>query len=100
MKTLFLSILFVGLATWILGCFPQGGNQALIEIVGTVRWVDIEGGFLGIVADNGIRYEPLNLPEKYQDGARVHVVARIRDDCASIHMWGTIIEILDIESLS
>jgi len=99
MKNLLLGVLLVGLATWILGCLPQGENQSFIEIVGTVQWVDIEGGFFGIVADNGIHYEPLNLPEKYQDGARVHVVARIRDDYASIHMWGTIIEILDIESL-
>lgn len=85
----------------LLGCgISLTDNQPLMEIVGTVRWVELEGGFFGIVADDNTRYEPLNLPEAYQqDGLRVRLSARIRNDYASIFMWGTIIEILDIQSL-
>lgn len=100
-KRLFLGILVVSVVVSLLGCgISLTDNQPLMEIVGTVRWVELEGGFFGIVADDNTRYEPLNLPEAYQqDGLRVRLSARIRNDYASIFMWGTIIEILDIQSL-
>ncbi len=78
----------------IAGCAPRG----TISFTGTVTWVELEGGFFGIIADDGKRYEPINLPEQYaQEGVQVTVTASIREDYASIYMWGTIIEILSIE---
>ncbi|MEN3185539.1 MAG: hypothetical protein ABDK94_05755 [Atribacterota bacterium] len=92
-------VLIVTLVTFA-GCIVEV-NQSLLEITGTVRFVELEGGFFGVVADDGTQYEPINLPkEYYQDGLRVHLWAKIREDYASIFMWGTIIEIGKIEVLS
>jgi len=68
-----------------------------IEIVGTVRYKDLEGGFYAIDAGDGNRYDPINLPESYKkDGLHVRVTARIKADAMSLRMYGTPIEIIDI----
>jgi len=57
---------------------------------GTITRVDLEGGFFGIVADDGKRYEPANLDAKYQrDGLRVAFEATPAGDTMSARMWGT-----------
>jgi hypothetical protein len=81
---------------------------------GTVRYLDtavairgedyvipgIEGGFYGIVADNGARYDPHNLPEEFAiDGLRVKFQV-VEEKCmGGIHMWGKIVRIIWIETL-
>lgn len=76
------------------------GTQA---ITGTVKYIQIEGGFWAIVGevadtDASETYKPTNLPDSYKvDGQRVHVRAIQRDDLFSIHMVGPIIEIRRIE---
>lgn len=73
---------------------------ATVEGYGTVRYVDLEGGFYGIYADDGERYDPINLDEEYQqDGLRIYFEGRIRDDVASFHMWGTLIEITNLRTI-
>lgn len=92
-------ILIICLITFF-GCVPLETDQPLLDITGTVHFIELEGGFFGIIADDGTRYEPINLPEECrQDGLRVHLLARARDDYASIFMWGTIVEIVSIEAL-
>ena len=67
---------------------------------GTVRYIDLEGGFYGIVADDGTHYLPLNLPDEYaQDGARIAFTAQ-PEDVATTAMWGIPITILSIEWLN
>jgi len=67
------------------------------EIVGTVTYTNIEGGFYVIDGDNGSKYDPITLPEAFRkDGLRVKVTARRRVDAISIHMYGTIIEVVNI----
>lgn len=64
---------------------------------GRVVHVTLEGGFFGLVADDGSRYDPMNLPETFRnDGLRVTVKARRVPGAVSIRMWGTIIEVLEI----
>ncbi|MCS7242333.1 MAG: hypothetical protein NZ706_06645, partial [Candidatus Caldatribacterium sp.] len=47
-----------------------------IQVTGTVVYVPLEGGFFGILGDNGVQYEPVNLPEEFRvDGLRVVFVA-------------------------
>jgi hypothetical protein len=88
---LFLSVLVLASA----GC----GSSSRISGKGTVRFVTLEGGFYGIVADNGHHYDPINLDEELQeDGLRVRFKAE-RRDVASIHMWGQLIEIVEIEKI-
>lgn len=72
-----------------------------LEGTGTVRYLDLEGGFYGILADDGARYRPVNLPETFaSDGLRVRFCARPVEGRMSIFMWGTAVEIRDIEALS
>jgi len=78
----------------------QAISDDALEFTGTVRWQTLESGFYAIDADNGQKYEPINLPSVCQvNGLRVHVTARERDDMASINMYGTIIEITSISGL-
>ena len=76
-----------------------------IKIIGTVEYVDIGTGSWAIVADNeqetDQQYEiwqpaPQQLLE---DGLKVSVTAKIRDDVMSMAMLGDIIEILDFQVL-
>ncbi|HDO19118.1 MAG TPA: PEGA domain-containing protein, partial [Thermoplasmatales archaeon] len=72
--------------------------NGVIEDRGTVKYVDLEGGFYGIISSSGKKYFPLNLPEEfYQDGLRVIFRAEILKDYSGIYMWGTPIEITKIE---
>jgi len=64
---------------------------------GTVTHLTIEGGFWGIIADDGQRFDPGKLPTAFQeDGRKVRVVARRTPDRLSFHQWGQQIEIVEI----
>ncbi len=81
----------------LVGC---AGTQEVISGTGTVKYIDLEGGFYGIIGDNGEQYDPTNLsPEFQEDCLSVSFEAKVRDDIASTHMWGTVIEITKIEPL-
>jgi hypothetical protein len=69
-------------------------------VTGTVRYVDIEGGFYGIATDEGTKLDPVNLPDAFkQDGTRIRArVERVKDRVSS-HMWGALVNILEIERL-
>ena len=78
----------------------QARGNANLVFKGTVRWRPLESGFYAIDADDGKKYEPINLPPQYRvNGLRVRVTAKKRDDMASINMYGTIIEIISISRL-
>ncbi len=73
---------------------PQNGQA----IIGAVRHIALEGGFYGIVADDGQRYDPVNLPNEFRrDGLPVTCRARVLHNRASFHMWGQLVEIIDIQ---
>jgi hypothetical protein len=92
-----IALLLVALTiTALVGC----GRGEAISGTGTVKFVQLEGSFYGIVGDDNKQYEPMNLDQTYQkDGLRVRFQAKIRQDMASIYMWGKIIEITKIEIL-
>ncbi len=78
----------------------QSRNNANLAFMGTVKWQTIESGFYAIDADDGNKYEPINLPSEYRvNDLRVRVTAKKRDDMASINMYGAIIEIISISRL-
>ncbi len=67
------------------------------EIVGTIIYKNMEGGFYAIDGDSGDKYDPISIPEAFRkDGLRVKVTARQRVDVTSFHMYGTIIEVVNI----
>lgn len=72
------------------------GGPAEVNFRGTVKYINLEGGFWGILAEDGKKYDPVNLADEYKkDGLTVQVAAKVRNSY-SIHMWGTIIEITAI----
>lgn len=42
---------------------PQ--KQDIISETGTVKYIDLEGGFFGIIGDSGKNYDPINLSEEF-----------------------------------
>ncbi len=67
------------------------------EIVGNVTYKNIEGGFYAIDGDDGSKYDPINLPESFRkDGLKVKVTARLKKEAISFHMYGAIIEVVNI----
>jgi hypothetical protein len=69
-------------------------------ITGTVKYIQLEGGFYGILGDQGDRFDPVNLPESFkQDGFRVKFQMEKLPNQMSFHMWGKLVTITDIERL-
>jgi hypothetical protein len=68
-----------------------------LDQVGTVRFIEIEGG-CWVIETSDATYEPINLPAELRvDGLGVAFEATVRDDLASICMVGQIVELLRIE---
>jgi hypothetical protein len=67
-------------------------------VVGTVHYYTVEGGFWAVRGDDGVIYDPLGgLPAAFQrENLRVRATVRVRQDLASTHMVGPIVEIVSI----
>jgi hypothetical protein len=81
---------------------PTGPVSAdVFFLQGTVVYLDFEQGFYGIVGWYGGYYDPINLPaELATQGKPVALWVRLRPDLVSFHMWGEIVEIVEILCLS
>jgi hypothetical protein len=79
---------------------PNGTVVVTGDIVrgtGTVQFLSVEGGFFAIRGDDGVTYDPTNLPSGFQRaGLRVRFEARIRHDLGGIHMVGPIVDVISI----
>jgi hypothetical protein len=91
----------VNLADLVLCCNdPANGGQTEINEKGTVTYLRFEGGFFGIIGDDGKDYDPMDMPQEFKvDGLRVQFTANYTD-LLSYHMWGYIIKLITIEKLS
>ena len=77
-----------------------GKSPVRVSGSGTVVFVSVEGGFYGIVCDNGTTYDPQNLPDQYRvNGLHVRFNATVLADQTSFHMWGTLIALDDIQGV-
>lgn len=77
---------------------PQRESASSDMTEGTVQYVDLEGGFYGILGEDGAKYNPMNLSEAYkEDGLRVRFRFRSREDVMTTQMWGQNVEIIEIE---
>ncbi|MFB2641039.1 hypothetical protein ACE02D_01890 [Shewanella bicestrii] len=73
---------------------PQGEG---VMLQGTVRYMNLEGGFWGIIADNGQKILPKNLPQDYRkDGLRLSFTAQEITGMMTIQQWGTLSSLSDI----
>ncbi len=80
------------------GLAPSGSvHPELFEIVGKVTYKSMVGGFYAIEGDDGKKYDPVNLPEPFKkDGLKVDMTARLKKGAMGFHMYGAIIEIVNI----
>jgi hypothetical protein len=94
-------ILILTLITVICLCIvtASAGEAPTVNFKGTVRYVAIEGGFWGLVSEDGKNYEPANLGQEFRhDGLAVQVAAAVINR-PNINMWGTTIEVTAISRL-
>ena len=98
MRTISLLVMLLFCIVTLSGCVLKGKD--IVEGSGTITYINLEGGFYGIMADDGEHYVPINLPPEFKvDGLRVRFKGKIRDDLESIHMWGTLLELIYIKKL-
>ena len=69
-----------------------------LHFSGTVVWMDLEGGFYGLVSDDGRKFQPVGkLPAALaKDGLKVEGRLRLKKDFVSFRMWGEPVEIVDL----
>ena len=78
--------------------FGTSVAQDAIIFVAEVRWISVEGGFFGLVAEDGRKFFPLNLPQEFKkEGLKIKVKGNIKKGIATVQMWGAPIEIREIE---
>jgi len=102
----FMSKLRVSYLWWMIGgalfctasmAEPVSTPPALFEGRGQVVYVNLEGGFYGLLGDDGQKYLPLSLPERFQQAAlRVKFTARLLSRSKGFRMWGQTIELFGI----
>jgi hypothetical protein len=73
--------------------------DATIAQTGNVTWVNLGGGFYGIMGDDGNLYIPSNLDKKFMKNEfQVDFTAeKINDNLGRSRLWGIPVEILDIQ---
>ena len=104
-KYILVSFGIISIVTLILGLSVYTNNQdynnrdkQYLITSGTIKYITLEGGFYGIIGDDCVNYDPINLPDNFRiDGLKVVLTAIKREDLGSFHMWGIIIEIISIQ---
>jgi hypothetical protein len=73
--------------------------EPTISLTGNVTWVNLGGGFYGIMGDDGNLYIPSNLDKKFMNNEfQVDFTAeKINDKLGRSRLWGIPIEIMAIE---
>jgi hypothetical protein len=98
MSRIIFAALTLIVAVFLQSCTTE--NEDAVKVTGTIVFLSFEGGFYGITGDDGKHYDPTNLsPEFQRDGLRVRFEAKELPDRASVHMWGTIVELVTIQKL-
>jgi hypothetical protein len=69
-------------------------------LTGTIEYKDMGSGAWALVADNGETYELRNTHEDLQqNGQKVKIEGKIRNDVMSFAMIGTVLEVTSFEVL-
>ncbi|MEJ2685695.1 MAG: hypothetical protein P8124_00560 [Gammaproteobacteria bacterium] len=85
------------------GTTPPPARQEVrtVTVTGKIVHLSIEGGFWGIVASDGTHYDPVNLPADFQqEGLEVRATLRTKPGMVSFHMWGTLVDVVDIRKVN
>ncbi len=67
---------------------------------GRVQFLNLEGGFYGIITDSGKKILPMNMTKEFaQNGAIVRIKGKVKD-IMTIQQWGTPFTITEIELIT
>jgi hypothetical protein len=84
-------------AGWVTPTPAADEAGSAVTITGMVTHVDLEGGYYAIRGEDGVMYDPTNLPPEFQkNGLKVEAEARRRDDMMGIHQGGPIVQLVRI----
>ncbi len=68
---------------------------------GTIQYIEVEGGFFGIVSKDGDSILPLNLDEKLKkSGTVIEYSGEYNNDMMTLHQWGKPFIIKDVKIIS
>jgi hypothetical protein len=71
-------------------------NQT-ITIEGTIQWIEMGTGTWGLVTDSGETYELYGISlDPAQEGLRVEIQGRIREDVMTLAMIGPVLEVQEL----
>jgi len=80
--------------------FTETGNHSLELFKGTIKYLEFEGGFFGIITTEGQQLLPINLDSQYhQNELIVEFSGEFKNDLMTIHQWGTPFHINRINSV-
>jgi hypothetical protein len=69
-----------------------------LSFTATVKYMNLEGGFFGLVSKEGKHWLPMNLKKEFQQhGAIIKVTGSALNDVMTIQQWGTPFSITHIE---
>ena len=95
------------LVVLLLTCAPhltlaaQQTPPATLHLTGQVEFENTNGGFFAIIGDDGVKYQPTNLPHKMRtNGLPIKFDATVNDNIVSIFMWGTIVDVSNVMPLT
>ena len=67
-------------------------------ITATVTFIDLEGGFYGLMTEDGKKLLPSNLPREFHtDGTVIQFHAMPVKDMQTIQQWGVLVELKDVK---
>ena len=68
------------------------------KIRGTVKYLELEGGFWGIIGEDGTEYRPVDMPAELQE-QELDVEATLLqvEEEMSMHMWGEPVKVQDFK---
>ena len=93
-------LVILGIVVLLLTIGLSGCLDSYVEGTGRIQYNDFEGGFYGIVSDDGEDYDPINLPDDFkEDGLLVSFKLVVLENQVSYHMWGEVVRIINIEKL-
>jgi len=70
------------------------------HLTGQVYYGNMEGGFYGLIGDDGLKYQPTNLPRKFKkEGMSLKFDAKIKGGMVSAFQWGTIVELSNVSEI-
>lgn len=76
----------------------MASDMKQLAMTGTVHFLEMEGGFYGIITDKGVKLLPMGLDKKYMvSGTIINFDGEFVKDRATIQQWGQLFRVKSIK---